>query len=47
MSQGMLLFKNEEEKALSSPISLTDLSVYLDFAKVIGLGKSIAPLPLV
>ncbi len=47
MSQGMLSFKNEEEKTLSSPISFAGLSAYLDFAKFIGSGKSITPLPSV
>jgi len=47
MSQGMLSFKYEEEKTLISPISLADLSVYLDLVKVIALGNAIAPLALV
>ncbi|WP_020589325.1 hypothetical protein [Desulfobacter curvatus] len=40
MSQGKLSFKYEEEKELSSPISLANLPVYLDFVKVIALDNT-------
>lgn len=47
MSQGMLPFKSEEEKTLSRPISVADLTGSLDFAKVIAIGNAIAPIALV
>ncbi|ACN15699.1 hypothetical protein HRM2_26050 [Desulforapulum autotrophicum HRM2] len=41
MTQGVLLFKYEEEKTQTGMTALAGLPVYLDLAKVIGLSKSI------
>jgi len=41
MTQGVLLFKYEEEKTESGATALAGLPVYLDLAKVLGLSESI------
>jgi hypothetical protein len=39
MTQGVLLFKYEEEKTESGATALAGLPVYIDLAKVLGLSE--------